>query len=493
MQELVIPPAVPPTTRGNLADLPARNARETPDKAAFSIRRESGWADVSASEFAAAVDGLAKGFMAAGVQPGDRVAIFSRTRYEWTLADFAIWTAGAVSVPIYETSAAEQAWWILSDSGAVAVVVENRTHASIVAEVHDRLPELRDVWQIETGGLDELTRTGREVADELLAARRGVATREDVATIIYTSGTTGRPKGCRLTHGNFMGLAENAVQSVPEVFDASVVSTLLFLPLAHVFARLVQVLCVRSGATMAHSPDIKNLLGDLATFRPSFVLAVPRVFEKIYNGAERGHAGRGDGPDLRRGHEYGDRVQPRHWSRPALGRAASAARPVRPARLRDAACGHGRPGALRRVGRCPPRRAARPLLPGVGVTILEGYGLTETTAPACVNLPRGSRSALWDDPFRGSGIRIADDGEICICGVNVFAGYHNNPEATAAVMPDGWFPTGDLGVLDDDGFLRITGRKKEIIVTAGGKNVAPAVLEDRLRAHPLVIPVHRGR
>ena len=365
MQELVIPPAVPPTTRGNLADLPARNARETPDKAAFSVRHESGWVDVSASEFAAAVDGLAKGFMAAGVQPGDRVAIFSRTRYEWTLADFAIWASGAVSVPIYETSSAEQAWWILSDSGAVAAVVENRTHASIVADVHDRLPELRDVWQIETGGLDELTRTGREVADELLAARRAVATREDVATIIYTSGTTGRPKGCRLTHGNFMGLAENAVPSVPEVFGASVVSTLLFLPLAHVFARLVQILCVHSGATMAHSPDIKNLLGDLATFRPTFVLAVPRVFEKIYNGAEQ-KAIAGGGARARifaAATSYGDPVQRGARSRPTRAGAASAARPVRPARVLDAACGHGRPDPLRRIGRCTARRAARPLLP----------------------------------------------------------------------------------------------------------------------------------
>ncbi|MGV1009612.1 MAG: AMP-dependent synthetase/ligase [Dermatophilaceae bacterium] len=488
MQELVVPPVVPLSTKGNLSDLTARNAQRFPHRAVFSVRRGAAWEDVTAVEFAAAVDGLAKGLMAAGVQPGDRVALFSRTRYEWTLADFAIWTAGGVTVPIYETSSAEQCWWILSDSGAVAVIVENRTLASTVAQVHDRLPELRDVWQIETGGLDELTRTGREVADELLAARRGVASRNDVATIIYTSGTTGRPKGCRLTHGNFMSLAENAVASVPEVFDQQVVSTLLFLPLAHVFARLIQILCVHSAATMAHSPDIKNLLDDLADFRPTFVLAVPRVFEKIYNAAEQkalsggGLQGRvfsaaaasairysqalgagAPGPRLRAEHAVFDRL--------VYGK------------LRDAMGGRV---SYAVSGGAPLGERLGHFFRGVGVTILEGYGLTETTAPATVNLPSTIKIGTVGRPLPAVGVRIADDGEICLSGVNLFAGYHNNPEASAEAIKDGWFSTGDLGELDTDGFLRITGRKKEILVTAAGKNVAPAVLEDRLRAHPLV-------
>ena len=424
--------------------------------------------------------------MAAGVQPGDRVAILSRTRYEWTLADFAIWAAGGVSVPIYETSSAEQAWWILSDSAAIAVIVETQANASLVAGIHDRLPELRDVWQIEGGGLDELARTGADVADELLAARRSIANRDDVATIIYTSGTTGRPKGCRLSHGNFMGLAENAVKSAPEVFDEPVVSTLLFLPLAHVFARLVQILCAESGATMGHSADIKDLLGDLAAFRPTFVLAVPRVFEKIYNGAEQKAIAGGRGKIFATASntaiQYSEALEKGGPGLVLRAKHALFDRLVY-GKLREAMGGRIKFSVS---GGAPLGERLGHYFRGVGVTILEGYGLTETTAPACCNLPGSIRVGTVGRPLPGVGVRIADDGEISIKGVNVFVGYHNNPEATAEALVDGWFATGDLGALDSDGFLRITGRKKEILVTAGGKNVAPAVLEDRLRAHPLV-------
>ncbi len=486
VQELVVVPVVEPDPRSNLADLPQRNARTIAEHPVFAVRRGETWENVSAAQFAASVDGLAKGLIAAGVQPGDRVAIMSRTRYEWTLLDFAIWTAGAVSVPIYETSSADQAWWILSDSGSVALVVETVGHAALVADVRDRLPDLKDVWQIEAGGLEELARAGGDVPDDLLAARRRMAGRDDDATIVYTSGTTGRPKGCRLTHGNFLGLAANAVASAPVVFERRDASTLLFLPLAHVFARLVQILCVEAGVTMGHSADLGRLLGDLEDFRPTFVLAVPRVFEKIYNSAEQkaiaGGRGRifaaaaasaiqwsealdegGPGVALRAKHALFDRLVYRKLRAALGGRIAYAV-----------------------SGGAPLGERLGHYFRGVGVTVLEGYGLTETTAPACVNLPGAIRIGTVGRPLPGVGVRIGDDGEVSIKGVNVFAGYHNNPEATEEVMSDGWFATGDLGSLDPDGFLRITGRKKEILVTAGGKNVAPAVLEDRLRAHPLV-------
>jgi long-chain acyl-CoA synthetase len=486
VQEHAIPCLVEPTRQGNLSDLPLRNAREIPDKAVYAVREVDRWRDVTAREFSQQVDALAKGIMAAGVQAGDRVGIMSRTRYEWSLTDFAVWTAGAVSVTIYETSSAEQVEWILGNSEAVAVVVESAAHAAVVAGVHADLPALRDVWRIDGGGLDELARAGAEVSDDELSARRHTACRSDLATIIYTSGTTGRPKGCMLTHGNFQDLAENCVAAVPEVFDRPVVSTLLFLPLAHVFARLIEILCAQAGATMAHSADMTRLLNDFATFRPTFILAVPRVFEKIYNGAEQKAIGEG------RGRIFAIATATAvAWSQSQDSGKAGFALRVRHAvfdrlvysKLRAAMGGR----VLYAVsGGAPLSTRLGHFFRGVGVTILEGYGLTETAAPATMNRPASMKIGTVGPPMPGVGVRIADDGEILIRGINVFKGYWNNQTATDDVLRDGWFHSGDLGSLDEDGLLRITGRKKEILVTSGGKNVAPAVLEDRLRAHPLV-------
>ena len=486
MPENVVPPMVEPTTEGNLADLPLRNAREIPGTAVFSRRTEDAWTDVTAREFDEQVSRLAKGLMAAGITRGQRVALMCRTRYEWTLADFAIWAAGAVTVPVYETSSAEQVQWILQDCGAVAIVVETGGHTATVGEVRDRLSELVDVWQIDAGAFDELGEAGESISDEDLRERRALADRTSLATIIYTSGTTGRPKGCELTHGNFMDLTENAVERLSLVVSAEGAATLLFLPLAHVFARFVEVLCVQAGTRMGHSSDIKNLLADFGSFQPTFILSVPRVFEKIYNSSEQKAAGDGKAAIFAKAADTAIA-----WSE-----AQDRGRPGPLLRVRHAVFDRLVYGRLRAAmggrvqyavsGGAPLGTRLGHFFRGIGVVVLEGYGLTETTAPATVNVPDRVKIGTVGPPLPGVGIRVADDGEILVKGNNVFSGYHNNTQATAEAFQDGWFRTGDLGNLDEYGYLRITGRKKELLVTAGGKNVAPAVLEDGLRAHPLI-------
>ena len=487
MQEHAVDPLVPAGTDGTLADLPRRNATEDPHGIAFSAKTPEGaWSHVTWAEFANEVDEVAAGLVAAGLAPGARIALMSRTRYEWTLVDFAAWRAGLVVVPVYETSSAEQVQWILGDSGAELVVVETQRHREIVEHVRGELPALRRVVEIDAGGLDELKALGATVSRADLDARSEGLDRSSLATIIYTSGTTGRPKGCQLTHGNFMSLAENAIESLGRVVLADQASTLLFLPLAHVFARFIEVLCVAGRARMGHSSDLTVLLDDFATFQPTFVLAVPRVFERIYNSAEAKATLGGKGKIFQRasavaiaysraldegGPGLGLRLQHALFDRLVYGKLRAAMG----GQVRYAVSGGGPLGT--RLGH---------FFRGVGVTILEGYGLTETTAPITVNTPELIKIGTVGPPLPGSAIRIAPDGEVLVKGLGVFGSYHDNEEATRAAIVDGWFQTGDLGELDSDGYLRITGRKKEIIVTAGGKNVAPAVLEDRLRAHPLV-------
>jgi long-chain acyl-CoA synthetase len=486
VQENVAPPLVQPQTEGSLADLPGRNAANDPTNVAFARRSGSGWVDITAAEFDTDVRALAKGLIAAGVKPGDRVAIMAKTRYEWTLTDFAIWSAGAVTVPIYETSSADQVAWILSDSGASAIMLETPAHEATLGEVRDQLPGIKQVWQIDAGAIDELKASGGSVSDEELSAATAGVNRASVATIIYTSGTTGRPKGVELTHDNFLGLSENAITKLKQVVQADGASTLLFLPLAHVFARFIQILCVDGEAKMGHSADIKNLLDDFAGFKPTFILAVPRVFEKVYNQAEA--TATGDG----KGKIFGVAAQAAiDWSEAQDTGGAGLALRLKHGvfdklvytKLRAAMGGEVMYAVS---GGAPLGTRLGHFFRGIGVTVLEGYGLTETTAPATVNIPERVKIGTVGPPLPGVGIRIADDGEVLIKGVNVFGGYHDNAEATEGAMEDGWFRTGDIGELDEDGYLKITGRKKEILVTAGGKNVAPAVLEDRLRAHPLV-------
>jgi long-chain acyl-CoA synthetase len=483
--EYSVPALVAEPTCANLAQLVVAKSQQ-PDAVLFSRPVGDGWHDVTAAQFRSDVEDVARGLVAAGVQAGDRVALMSRTRYEWTVVDFAIWTAGGITVPIYETSSPEQIAWILSDSQSVACVVETAAHAASLSTVRDQLSVLKDVWQIDAGGLADLTKAGADVTDADLDARRAVAGPHDVATLIYTSGTTGRPKGCELTHANFICLADNAVARLSEVVRADGASTLLFLPLAHVFARFIQVLAITAGSRLGHSANVKNLLPDLAAFQPTFVLSVPRVFEKIYNSAEQTAEADGKGRIFAMA-----AATAIAWSEAQQDGAAGLWLKAKHglfdklvySRLRSRLGGKVQYAVS---GGAPLGERLGHFFNGAGITVLEGYGLTETTAPSTVNRPDALRIGTVGQPLPGVTVRIAEDGEVMIRGHNVLRGYWNNPEATAEALRDGWLHTGDLGELDDDGFLRITGRKKEILVTAGGKNVAPSVLEDRIRAHALV-------
>ncbi|MEU1589392.1 AMP-dependent synthetase/ligase [Micromonospora sp. NPDC005710] len=493
MREFSVPPIVTVGDAANLTDPVWDNAEVAPDAVQFARPTPTldgavtEWTDVTCLQFRDEVAAVARGLIAAGIEPGARVGLMSRTRYEWTLLDYAIWTVGAVTVPIYETSSAEQATWILEDSNAVAVVVETEAHAALIAGARHRLPELGQVWQIDRGGVDELVGAGATVELAEVERRRKAVRADDLATIIYTSGTTGRPKGCVLTHRNMYADIANAVPVLPNLFNAGA-STLLFLPLAHAFARLIQIGVVQARATMAHCADTKNLVAELQAFRPTFVLSVPRVFEKVYNAAKQKAEADGKGGIFARAEQvaiaYSEALEAPGG--PGLGLRAQHVvfdrlvyRKLRAAlggRCRDAISGGAPLGA--RLGH---------FYRGIGVTVLEGYGLTETSPAAAANLPTGTRMGSVGRPLPGVTVRIEDDGEILISGELVFQGYWGNETATAeTISADGWFRTGDLGQLDSDGYLSITGRKKELIVTAGGKNVAPAVLEDLVRAHPLI-------
>jgi long-chain acyl-CoA synthetase len=486
VRELIVPPVATVAEDTNLTDPVWENADAHPDMQVLSRRAGSGWQHVTAAEFRNEIVGLAKGLIASGVGPGDRVGLMSKTRYEWTLFDYAIWSAGAVTVPIYETSSAEQVAWILGNSGAVAIVAETADHVAVVESVRSQLPDLHAVWQIDADAARTLTAEGFGTPDEAVAERRAGVGRDDLATIIYTSGTTGRPKGCELTHGAFYADVANAMPVLNKLFkDGS--STLLFLPLAHVFARLIQCGAIATRTRLGHSADVKNLLDDLAVFKPTFILAVPRVFEKVYNGAkQKAHAG-GKGAIFDASEQtaiaYSEALDK---GGPGLGLRLKHALFAKLVYSKlHAALGGQCVAAV--SGGAPLGARLGHFFRGIGVTVYEGYGLTETSAPSTVNQPDAIKVGTVGRPLPSVGIRIASDGEVLISGPHLFRGYWQNEAATKeAIDPEGWFHTGDLGELDADGFLSITGRKKEIIVTAGGKNVAPAVLEDTVRAHPLI-------
>ncbi|MFD6179216.1 MULTISPECIES: AMP-dependent synthetase/ligase [unclassified Isoptericola] len=474
----------------SISTLLAERVARAGDRPLIERRATSGgaWVPVTAGEFQADVVTVARGLVARGIQAGDRVAIMSRTRYEWTLLDFAAWAVGAVVVPVYETSSPDQVRWILADSGARLVVVETPAHADAVRQVDAELPDLEDVLVIATGAVDALREAAASVPAADVVARRDAVRRDDLATIVYTSGSTGRPKGAELTHGSFAHLAMNARLALPELLEADGARTVLFLPLAHVFARLIQVAVIASGSVLGHLPDVKTLTDDLRTFRPTFLLAVPRVFEKVYNSAEQRAGSRA----RRRVFSWAARVSG------AYSRALDEGTVPVPLRLKHAVADRlvlaklraAMGGALRYAisGGAPLGDRLGHFFRGAGLTVLEGYGLTETTAPTAVNLPSDLRIGTVGPPFPGTSVRIDDDGAVLVAGPHLFRGYRGRPDLTAEALVDGWFRTGDVGALDH-GHLRITGRTKEIIVTAGGKNVAPAPLEDRVRAHPLVSQV----
>ena len=486
MNEVTTPALVPSATAGNLTNLIAERAWFEPERITMSRPLGDGWQSVTAREVDEEVRATAKGLIAAGIQIGDRVAIMARTRYEWTILDFAIWYAGAVVVPIYDTSSAEQIDWILNDSSTVGIIVETPALRELVQTV---IPShTKHVWVMTEDVLTVLRNAGAQVSDDEIERRRTALGPDTLATLIYTSGTTGKPKGVSLTHGNFLAECGNVVQGASDLFLKPGGSTLLFLPVAHVFGRMVQIGAINSGLHLAHCSDpLGRLPIDLASFKPTFVLAVPRIFEKIYNGAEARAEAAGKGKIFRKAADvaiaYSEALDKKRIS-PVLKLKHGLFDKLVYSKIRagmggrvEAAISGGAPLGVR-LGH---------FYRGAGVTILEGYGLTETTAGATLNLTGAHRVGSVGRPIPGTSIKIAEDGEVLIRGAIVMRGYWQNDAANAEVFDsEGWFKSGDLGKLDDEGFLYIVGRKKELIVTAGGKNVAPAVLEDRLRAHPLV-------
>ncbi|WP_329113901.1 AMP-dependent synthetase/ligase [Streptomyces sp. NBC_01353] len=500
MREFTVPPVEAAPQVGGLADAVFDHAERTPDRVTFGRKDAAGqWQDVTAAQFRDEVLALAKGLIAHGVRFGDRVAIMARTRYEWTLFDFALWMLGAQSVPIYPTSSAEQVYWMLHDAEVTACVVEHEDHAMTIGSVIDRLPRLQRLWQLDAGegAVAELVAAGAEIDEDIVQRHRRAVTPESVATIIYTSGTTGRPKGCIITHSNFMFETDMLVGRWEPVFHSKPgdeATTLLFLPLAHVFGRMVEVAAVQSGVKLGHQPVLaaSALLPDLAAFRPSFILAVPYVFEKVFHAARRKAESEGKlGPfdkavdvavkyaeameqkafGLGPGPSAGLRMQHQFFEKVVYGKV----RDAMGGRVRHAMSGGS--GMDRRLGL---------FFEGAGVTVFEGYGLTESSAAATANPPERTKYGTVGQPVPGTTVHIAEDGEVWLHGGQIFSGYLNNPQATSAVLNDGWLATGDLGMLDKEGYLTITGRKKEILVTSGGKSVSPAGLEERVRSHPLI-------
>ncbi len=485
MDQYFVPPVVTADPEANATDLLIERVRLTPDNPLFAVPDGEGWRDITAAEFLTQVRAVAKGLIASGIEPGDKIGLMCKTRYEWTLIDFATWFAGAVLVPIYETSSPAQVQWNMSDSGATAMILETADHFARFDEVHADLPLVTRVWQVDLGDLDKLAAAGGAVSDEEVERRRSLAKGSDLATLIYTSGTMGRPKGCILTHSNFVELSRNAAVVMSDIVKPGA-STLLFITTAHVFARFISILSVHGGVKVGHQADTKQLLPALGSFKPTFLLAVPRVFEKVYNSSEQKAETGGKGKIFR----SAAAVAVQHSEALDAGKVPLGLRikfalfdRLVYSKLRAALGGNVQYAVS---GSAPLGHRLGHFYRSLGITILEGYGLTETTAPATVNLTDKFKIGTVGPALPGVGLKIEADGEILVSGINVFAGYWQNEAATAEVMDGEWFRTGDIGQIDDEGFLTITGRKKEIIVTAGGKNVAPAALEDPIRSNPLV-------
>jgi long-chain acyl-CoA synthetase len=490
MREYSVPTAYAVKPEDNITDDVFTNEQAWPGTVGLKRKVNGAWTPVTWREFAGQVRETAAGFIAAGISPGDRVGLMSRTRFEWTLLDYAILAAGGVTVPIYPTSSLEQVEWILGDSGAVAVVVETEDHAAKVATARASLPALAHVWQIDGSrfdGLADLTAGGAQVTSEQVEERRHTRGAADLAEIVYTSGTTGRPKGCMLTHGNIVANARNCMMNdgFTRVFNEHH-STLLFLPLAHSYAQVIQYGAIYS-RTVLGLTDMADAVAELQAYKPTAVLSVPRLWEKAYNSAKHKAVAEGHGKIF-------DRAES---AAIAYSQALDTGGPGLVLRLQHALFDRLVYGKLRAALGGSVQyawSAAAPLgtrlghfFRGCGINVLEGYGLTETSPATNTNTPEAQKIGTVGRPIPGCTIQIAPDGEVLVKGHMVFQGYWNNESATKEMIDeDGWLHTGDLGALDDEGFLAITGRKKDLIITAAGKNVAPAVLEDRLRAHWLI-------
>ena len=488
MVQFDTPIKVPTVATDNATVLLLDRVKATPDHALFAVPFGDTWKDVTAAEFLSQVQALAKGFIASGIKAGDRVGFICRTSYEWSLIDFAMWHAGATLVPIYDTSAPAQIQWIMEDSEAVALIVETHVIEKRYLEVKNDLPFVHTVWTLEDGAIASLSAAGVNVTDAELEQRRSSLVGSSIATLIYTSGSTGKPKGCELTHSNFVDICRNAHAAVPEVVNTEA-STVLFITMAHIFARMISLLAIEGGVKVGHQGDTSQLLPALQSFRPTFLLAVPRVFEKVYNSAEQKAEAGGKGDIFRKaaataveyskaemaGHiPLGLRLKFKLYDTLVLSKLRAAL---------GGRCTYAISGSA------PLGDRLGHFFHALGLIVLEGYGLTETTAPISINLPSKFKIGTVGPALPGCGVRLGEDGEIEARGVNIFHGYWKNPEATAKEFDGEWFKTGDIGTIDSDGYITITGRKKEIIVTAGGKNVAPAFLEDPIRATPVIAQV----
>jgi long-chain acyl-CoA synthetase len=485
MQEYTSPGETEVPLEENLTASLWAAVEQHPEQPVVAVRVGDRFVDWSTRQFVEEIVAAAKGLIALGIEKDDRVVVHSSTRIEWTILDYAIWCAGGITVPIYETSSAEQIQWIVSDSDAKALFTENAALKALVDEVHGDLPGLQHVHVIEDGALETLRQLGADVTEETVRERSTMATGSDIATIVYTSGTTGRPKGCVITHHSFVWDATQVATAAPEFFGNQM-RTLFFLPLAHIFARVVQTTCIREGVILGYSTGIPQLTEELAIYQPDFLIAVPRVFEKVFNGARAKAAADGKEKIFDKAASVAE-----EYSRQQIaGNVKLGTRVLHTVfdklvytKLRGAMGGRVRYAVS---GGAALGERLTHFFNGIGVQVCEGYGLTETTAVSTFNRPTATKVGTVGKPIPGVSVKIAEDGEIMLAGAHIFEGYHNNPEATAEVLEDGWFHTGDLGQVDGEGYVRITGRKKELIVTAGGKNVAPAVLEDRIRAHGLV-------
>lgn len=486
MNETSLPAIVPHDPDANVTDLLEVRFQETPNHELFSTpRKDGGWDPVTTAAFRARVIALAKGFVAAGVKPGDKIGIMCKVRFEWTLIDFATAYAGAILVPVYETSSPSQIAYVLADSGATAMILETAEMFSRFDEIRAEVPGIGTPWRLDLGDLEKLEKSGKDVTDDEIERRRKIAKGTDIATLLYTSGSTGSPKGCVITHANFVDTIRNSAKEMSMVVNTEA-STLLFITAAHIFARVVSLLAVHSGVRVGHQPDTKLLLPSLQSFKPTFLLAVPRVFEKVYNSSEQKAEAGGKGSIFRLATataiEYSKALDAGRVPLALKAKFAVLDRLVL-SKLRAAIGGRV---VYAVSGSAPLGPRLGHFYRALGMKILEGYGLTETTAPVTINVPHKFKIGSVGPVLPGISVRIADDGEVLVKGVNVFAGYWHNDKATADSFVDGWYRTGDIGALDEDGYLWITGRIKEIIVTAGGKNVAPATLEDPIRANPLI-------